>query len=90
MAPSDCTQRDSTFFRTVFSMWSRMLSNLFPDGICEPFPPPSNISSTVVSHFLRYELRRFPKYDEADDGSTEARTLDSGVVFRFDGAMVSL
>lgn len=89
-APSDCTQRDSTFFRTFFSMLSRIRKSCLPDGIDEPLVPPSRMSSTVVGHFLRYELRRFPKYDDDAAGSTEARTLGSGVVFRLRGGCEGL
>lgn len=62
-----------------------MLSSLLPDGICELLPPLSSISSTVTWHFLRKLLSGFPKYDDVEGGSTDARTLGSGVVFRLRG-----
>ena len=89
-APSDWTQRDSTFFSTVFSMLSRMVSSCLPEGMWEPLPAVSRISSTVTGHFFRYEVRRPPKCDEADEGSTEARTLGNGVVLRLRGVCEGL
>jgi hypothetical protein len=50
---SECAHRVSTFLSTTDSILSRMLSSLEPDGIDVLLPPLSNISSTVVSHFLK-------------------------------------
>jgi hypothetical protein len=43
------------FLSTTFSIFSRMATSLLPEGIEVLLPPLSRISSTVVSHFLRYE-----------------------------------